>query len=279
MFNMDTRFELGSNLAANVLQVWNPDTQSNFAMKVPRRQVATAAGRLLYGARVQARCSHPNVVSVLEVVRVDELPALVMELVEGPSLREFMEMSTLNLGQLAELGSGIIDGVVAIHEMGLVHRNLTPDHVLIELDPRRVTPKITSFTLAKAVARPPTASHPATLGTPGYMPIEQIQNAADVDQRADVYALGAILYELVSGRRAHPRRNGCSLLDSANAQVPDVRDYRHDLPEFMADAIMQALEPRAINRPSSSAALRALWCGSAGQPGTSKSKKWYWPFG
>lgn len=161
--------------------------------------------RLVAEGRAQSGLQHPNVVSVTDLLTVDGSPALVMEYVKGPTLGELLRGYRPTLTEVDALARGVLTGVAAAHAHGVIHRDLKPSNILLATIDGELVPKIADFGLVKAVAGPSTdggGTRTGTrMGTPAYMAPEQIEDASSVDARADVFSLGAILHELVSGER------------------------------------------------------------------------------
>lgn len=168
-------------------------------------------------ARAAAALNHPNILSVFDVVTDGDAPCIVSELLEGESLRELIGGSALPARKATEIAIQIATGLAAAHEKGIVHRDLKPDNVFVTADGRV---KILDFGLAKLTqpeaalsgltALPTTppigAAAPQTtpgmvMGTIGYMAPEQVRGLT-TDHRGDIFALGVVLYEMVTGRRA-----------------------------------------------------------------------------
>jgi len=182
--------------------------------------------RFAQEARAASALNHPNIVTVHDVGSEDGTPYLVMELVEGKTLRELMS-SPLPLRRLLELASQIAEGVGKAHAAGIVHRDLKPENVMVTRDG---LVKVLDFGLAK-LASPETgdasglttidATRPGTvLGTVGYMSPEQA-SAQPADFRSDQFALGSILYELLSGRRAFQRPTAAQTLAAIIQEEPE----------------------------------------------------------
>ena len=222
--------------------------------------------RLLQEGRVQSNLKHPNVVAVSDVVEVAGAPGLVMEYIDGPPLDRYLESHRLTLDQADSLARGILRGVVAAHAAGTIHRDLKPGNILLAIQDGEIIPKITDFGLAKAMeldggGNSATRSGLA-MGTPAYMAPEQIRSAKSVDERADVFSLGAILYELVTGIRAFPGEDIIDLfsrIGSGSYQPPN--QLAPDLPERWVTAIQNSLVPDADKRIRSAAALYEAWTG------------------
>ncbi len=162
---------------------------------------ATVVERFQREARAAAGLSHPNVVRIYDTGREDGIVWLVMELVDGPSLRDvLLRREPLDAVVVGALGEQIARALAAAHAKGLVHRDIKPANVLIADDG---TVKVTDFGIAKALSGvDATLTNPGTvMGTAAYVAPEQLEGD-DIDARADVYALGVVLYEALVGRPA-----------------------------------------------------------------------------
>ena len=197
---------LGSGGMADVFRVRHTATDGLHALKVLRSGNPKVRDRLMQEARVQAALRHPNVVAVTDVIDVEGSPGLIMEYVDGPSLVEWLEHDRPPLSERLELFRAVLRGVRAAHDLGVVHRDLSPHNILVQRTADGPHPKVTDFGIAKvldperAAAHKTWAGHP--MGTPAFMAPEQVRDASDVDQRADIWALGSLLYLMVSDRLA-----------------------------------------------------------------------------
>jgi len=161
----------------------------------------TVVERFQREARAAAGLSHPNVVRIYDTGRDDGIVWLVMELVEGPSLRDvLLRREPLDASVVAAVGEQVARALAAAHANGLVHRDIKPANILIAGDG---TVKVTDFGIAKALSGvDATLTNPGTvMGTAAYVAPEQLEGN-DIDARADVYALGVVLYEALLGRPA-----------------------------------------------------------------------------
>jgi tetratricopeptide (TPR) repeat protein/tRNA A-37 threonylcarbamoyl transferase component Bud32 len=169
-----------------------------------------AQARFQAEAEAVARLQHPNIVQIYEVGEANGCPFLALELVEGGNLNSKLRGTTQPPVEVARLLEVLARAVHHAHQMGIVHRDLKPANILLAADG---TPKITDFGLAKRLEtdQSQTASE-AILGTPAYMAPEQAAgNARIVGPAADLYALGAILYDLLTGR---PPLRGSTVMDT-----------------------------------------------------------------
>jgi predicted Ser/Thr protein kinase len=164
----------------------------------PHEGDPTFAERFVREAKAMARLSHPNVVSVYESGEAEGLPYLVMEYVDGVTLRDAMREKKLAPAEALAIVPQICEALEYAHAQGVVHRDVKPENILLTKDGRV---KIADFGLAK-VTDPAGVSLTGTrqaMGTPHYMAPEQWEKPAEVDHRADIYALGVVLYELLTG--------------------------------------------------------------------------------
>jgi non-specific serine/threonine protein kinase/serine/threonine-protein kinase len=155
-----------------------------------------------------ARMNHPNIAQVYDAGADDRgQPFFVMEYVPGSSITEYCDAQRCDVRRRLELMLAVCDGVHHAHQKGVIHRDLKPSNVLVAPEGDGV-PKIIDFGIAKAVDEPLTDRTLLTgdrmLGTPAYMSPERITANGDIDTRADIYSLGVMLYEILTGELPHP---------------------------------------------------------------------------
>ena len=171
-------------------------------------------------ARAAGSLNHPNILTVHDVGEHGGAPYLVTEYLEGESLRSRLTRGPLTLDAALDLALQIARGLAAAHARGIVHRDLKPENVFLTVDGRA---KILDFglaTLRGVLAEPRTGMEaPAIAGTAGYMAPEQVRGEP-VDQRADVFAFGAVLFEMLAGRRAFAAESTLGALDAVLAREP-----------------------------------------------------------
>jgi serine/threonine protein kinase len=214
------------------------------AIKVLPRFVSNDPDRLRrfeQEAQAAAALNHPNILAVYQLGTYEGAPYLVSELLDGGTLREQLQKDHLAVRRAIDYGIQVARGLAAAHEKGITHRDLKPENLFVTRDGRI---KILDFGLAK-LARPREASHSAptvnsetepgvVMGTVGYMAPEQVRSET-VDYRADIFAFGAILYELLTGERAFRK----------STSVETMNAILHDEPatiSLLAPAVPMALQ-------------------------------------
>ena len=257
--------ELGSGGVATVYKVVHTRLGSEHALKVVTVPTELQKARLLQEGRTQACIRHPNLVTVTDVLELGGSPALVMEYVNGPSLDEWLEDNTPDLSQALQLFAGIVRGVGAAHAAGLVHRDLKPSNILLAQTVDGLVPKVTDFGLVKNGKESGGASltQPGLMGTPQYMAPEQINEEED-DQRADMFALGCILYELVCGQRAFDTEDHIQAYNRILAgEYTPPEQVNHRLPPMVTSAIRRLLRTDPKTRPANCDVLVAMLYGTS----------------
>ena len=194
---------IGKGGMAMVYQVVDQSDGSPWALKVLTLEEPGLAERFISEAEMQAVIDHPHVVRARELVRVGPRLGIVMEYVEGPSLDRWLyDNPEATPQERLGIALQLLEGVGAAHRAGMVHRDLKPGNVLIAREDDGWVAKVTDFGLAKLRGSQPLTLTGVAMGTPRYMAPEQLVDAKHVDARADVYALGAVLFELYTGQPA-----------------------------------------------------------------------------
>jgi eukaryotic-like serine/threonine-protein kinase len=251
---------VGSGGMGTVYRARDLELDEVVALKLLRRDLLDKPGmldRFRQEVKLARRVTHRNVARTFDIGEGDGEKFLTMELVEGEALSaRLAREGALPLGFVTEVAAGMCAGLVAAHEAGIVHRDLKPDNVLIASDGRVV---ITDFGIARAVYD---AGRAATvglaLGTPAYMAPEQVEGATDLDARTDIYALGAMLYECLTGERPWTGDSVWSLAAARLMQPPpDPRVKRPDLPPAAAELVLRCMARRREDR-FASVALAAV---------------------
>ncbi len=211
--------------------------------------------RFFTEARAVNLIAHENIASVIDLDRLpDGRPYIVMELVDGKTLREVK--SSAPLGGVVHAIIEVLAALEAAHAIGIVHRDLKPDNVIITA---RGHAKVLDFGIAKLTWAHPGAVGPRTatgivLGTPEYMAPEQVEGRTP-DARSDLYAVGVMLYELVTGKRPFAGTDWDVMRAHLQEAPPPPRSLRADLPQVMEDVILRALAKRPEDRYETAAAM------------------------
>jgi eukaryotic-like serine/threonine-protein kinase len=203
-----------------------------------------------------AQLNHPNAVRIYDTGREDQLVYLVMEHVDGPSLRQVLQQRTrLDPVVVASVGEQVAAALGEAHAHGLVHRDVKPANILIASDG---TVKVTDFGIAKALDSEATLTTPGTVvGTAAYVAPEQLEEGR-VDARADVYALGVVLYECLTGRPAFAgdTPTATAAMRLTHELLPP-RQLRADVPRLLDDVIVRATRNDRTARYSDGSVMAA----------------------
>lgn len=242
----------------------DPRLDRKVALKCPSHEWLTqpdARERLHREARAAARLKHPNIAAVYDVLDVDDRPYIVMEYVEGESLSARLRRGRLPVEHAVQIALQMAEAVADAHANGVLHRDLKPGNVCLTRDGRV---KVLDFGLAKMrpvhadPASPPSIESSLTeagqlLGTPGYAAPEQLTGKT-ADQRSDVFALGVILFEMVTGRLPFSGADPMSLaLATVTEPAPSVCMLTPAAPPELAAAVAHALEKNPKERFHSAA--------------------------
>jgi serine/threonine protein kinase len=223
----DVLAQIGAGGMGEVYRAHDTRLGRDVAIKVLPPDVASDPDRLSRferEARAAAALNHPNILAVFDIGSSAQSAYIVTELLEGQTLRDVLMSERLAVSRAVDVAAQIADGLAAAHSRSIVHRDIKPENIFVTADGRA---KILDFGLAKLVAADdPTALEAPTrsatsphtvLGTVGYMAPEQVRGQP-VDHRADIFAFGAVLYEMLSGRRAF---SGENVLDVMSAILRD----------------------------------------------------------
>jgi serine/threonine-protein kinase len=236
---------------ANVYVADHPTLRQPVAVKVMLTEQAEEANfraRFEREARAIASLRHPNIVRLYDYGQIEDTNYMVMEYIDGPTLRDFMRRrQPLPLPDALALLADIGGALAYAHAAGLVHRDVKPSNVMVQ-ERTAVNGQgmhqaiLTDFGIVKMLGGSSALTQTGMVGTLDYIAPEQIRNARDVDGRADLYSLGVMAYELVTGQRPFTAANPAALLIAHLQQpAPDPRRLRPDLPPPLAESILRLL--------------------------------------
>jgi serine/threonine protein kinase len=214
-------------------------------------------------ARAAAALNHPNIIAVYQLGTHEGVPYLVSELLEGEPLREQIKRSRLSVRKAIDYGAQIARGLAAAHEKGIVHRDLKPENLFVSRDGRV---KILDFGLAKLTQPRESSKFGAStltegtepglvLGTVGYMSPEQVRGGR-VDHHTDIFAFGAILYEMLAGNRAFQKPTSAETMAAIlNADPPAISQVLPNAPLALQRVVHRCLEKKPEARFQSASDL------------------------
>lgn len=246
------------------------------AIKVLPQFASTDPDRLYrfeHEAQAAAALNHPNILAVYQMGTYDGMPYLVTELLEGMTLSETLRRGPLALRKALDYGIQLARGLAAAHQRGVIHRDLKPENVFLTKDG---TIKILDFGLAKiAPPKPPAGALAPTItrmgvamGTVGYMSPEQVRGLP-TDHRTDIFAFGAILYEMVMGRRTFQKATEADTISAIlNEEPAPISEFAPDTPPALERVIRRCLEKNSEQRFHSASDLAFALEALAIPPGT-----------
>jgi serine/threonine protein kinase len=213
---------VASGGTASVWRVRHTERGTRHALKVLHSDDPVLAQRLLGEGELQAGLRHKNLLPVTEILEVGGRVALLMPLVEGRDLGSLLRVAQLPQDQVEALFVEVVSGVACAHAAGVVHRDLKPGNVLLEQEDGGIVPRVADFGIAAHLLAPSGLTEEGQLlGTLPYMAPEQLEGRRTADARADVWALGVMLYEMLTGRRPFEGGSAESLLAAiARGPVP-----------------------------------------------------------
>jgi serine/threonine-protein kinase len=244
--------ELGSGGMATVYLARDLRHDRKVAVKVLRLDLAAALGseRFLREIKIAAQLHHPHVLPLYDSGEAGGFLYYVMPYEEGESLREKLaKEGELPVAEAVRLLRDVVDALAHAHEHGVVHRDIKPDNVLLSGHHALVTDFGVAKAVSEATGRQQLTTAGVALGTPAYMAPEQAVADPHIDHRADIYAVGVLAYELLTGQPPFTGTTPQEVLSAHVTQAPDVvTRHRATVPRSLAQLVMRCLEKKPADR-------------------------------
>ncbi len=243
---------IGTGATGQVYRAFDNTLNREVALKLLRANEDSA---YLQEAQTQARISHPNVCPIYEAGEMEGKPFISMALIDGVPLDQAAE--SMSLEETLKVLIQVCAGVQAAHAEGLIHRDLKPQNILVERSENGWRPFVLDFGLATEEMAPGITQTGVVKGTPSYMAPEQISgDRKHLDRRADIYALGALLYDVLSGQPPFPGESSIEVLvKTLQEEAPRLRDVVPGIPWDVEAIVAKCLEKDADARYGSAREL------------------------
>ncbi len=250
--------ELAHGGAARVFLARQPDGKV-VALKVlrPELAVTVTADRFFREIEVLSRFDHPGIARLLDSGETDLLIYYVMEYIEGPNLRQHLRrVKRVTTNDTLHIAYDLLDAITQAHEAHIVHRDVKPENII--LSPKG--PVLVDFGIARAIAQSGTdrlTRSGFSVGTSSYMSPEQVRGAKEIDHRSDLYSIGCVLFECLTGNPPFTaEREEAVLRLHIEGKAPKVRSIRSDVPDELATIIDKALAAEPEDRWQSAKEMR-----------------------
>ncbi|MDQ4149034.1 MAG: protein kinase, partial [Actinomycetota bacterium] len=204
-------------------------------------------------AQAAAAVGHPNLVSVFDTGSEDDLHYIVMEYVEGKTLEEALRNGPLDPASARRIAAAVCSGLAVAHSKGIVHRDIKPANIMLERDGNV---KLMDFGIAKAETGPDLTEAGLVLGTVTYLSPEQARGEP-VDARSDLYSLGCVLYEMLTGRAPLAGRTLLEIAQKLSTETPSPpSQFNPSVPAELDDVVMRALAKSPSDRYDNALAMK-----------------------
>jgi serine/threonine protein kinase len=260
--------ELGRGGMSTVYAGHDPISNRDVAIKILPRELLhdpMFRARFEREAQIIATLEHPAILPVYDYGEADGQPFFVMRLMTGGSLADRLSQGPIPLAEAARIISILAGALDQAHSRGIIHRDLKPGNILFD---QHNDPFLADFGIAKLSEAGATLTGNVIVGTPAYMSPEQGRGEKDLDGRSDVYSLGVILFEMLTGRVPYLADTPMGqIIKHMSSPIPDVLTYQPGLPPNIQEVISRAMHKRKFGRFSSAGEMaQALQAVAAGKP-------------
>jgi tetratricopeptide (TPR) repeat protein/predicted Ser/Thr protein kinase len=250
--------EIGRGGMGRVYKALDKEINEKVSLKLIRPEVAAekeTLERFQNEIKIARRVTHKNVCRVYHFSRLSNTHYITMEFVSGENLKKMIRMSKeMSLEAVLSIARQVCEGLAEAHRLGIVHRDLKPQNIMID---EEGTAKIMDFGIASSLETQGTTRPGVMIGTPEYISPEQVEGGP-VDARSDLYSLGIILYEMLTGRTPFAGQTPWSLAYKQQSERPrDPRDINPEIPESLSRVILKCLEKKREARYQSAGELES----------------------
>ena len=250
--------ELGKGGMGKVYKVLDKEVNEKIALKLLKTEIATdekTIERFRNELKFARKIGHPNVCRMYDLNREGETHYITMELVSGEDLKSTItRIGQFPVGKAVSIAKQVCDGLSEAHRLGVVHRDLKPQNIMLD---KEGNARIMDFGIARSLKAKGLTGAGVMIGTPEYMSPEQV-DVRDVDQRSDIYSLGVILYEMVTGRLPFEGETSIAIAMKHKSEAPrNPKELNSQIPEDLSRVILKCLEKDKEKRYQSAGEVRA----------------------